>query len=94
MNWEQLEEGLDGQSIAFFRDQESGDEIEVRDSYPNPVALMVAREDRYQVVYDRRSGLPDTGLGDSFARVEDALEYAVEGLMGDDLEDYELEGYL
>lgn len=92
-DWQQIEEGLDGQTVAFFQDQTSGDEIEVRDTYTNPVQLLDVRDNRYKVIYDRHSGLPDLDLSDTFGRPQDALRYTVEGLIGEDLDTYDLPDY-
>jgi len=92
-DWTQIEEGLDGQTVAMFQDQTSGDEIEVRDTYTNPVQLLDVRDNRYKVIYDRMSGLPDHTLSDTFGRPQDALEYAIEGIIGEELETYNLPDY-
>lgn len=82
--WELIDDAVDGQTIALYRNQH-GDEIEVRDTYPNPVQLMTPREDRFHVVYDKAGRVPMVPPRGRAARVDTAFAYAVETIMGDDL---------
>jgi len=90
--WQEIEEGLDGQTVALFKNTVSADEVEIRDTYPNPVSLF--KGDRYEVIYDRNNGVPVPGLSGTFKDDENAFEYAVETLMGENLENYHKEDYL
>lgn len=92
MDWERIDSGLDGKQIAEFRNQH-GDTVTIEDTYPNPVPLLTARQDRYKVTYESdnestaRFG-PRRDREETFARREDAASYAVETLMGENLENY------
>lgn len=87
--WNLTEEEVDGQTLALYRNG-VGDELEVRDTYDNPVQLSTPREDRYEVIYDPNVDRVEwrpiyEERKESFARARDAFDYAVETLAGEEI---------
>lgn len=89
--WQEIEEGLNGNTVALFRN-EHGDKLEVRDTWPNAISLNKTKKDRYKVVYEPRGRFPATGPEADFDDPRKAMEYAVETVIGENYDKYVREG--
>lgn len=85
--WEFIDEGLSGDTMALWRSKQSGDMVEVKDTYSNPVSNAIARTERFEVTYESPHMGRRNDLSDDFGNYLEAFDYATD-VMGENLEDW------